>query len=60
MIKKHWAVMLRKRVPPNFRGSLDELLDELESKIPSPDEYKMLASGRRPTRDEALGVEVFQ
>lgn len=60
VIKKHWAVMLRKRVPPNFRGSLDELLDELESKIPSPDEYKMLASGRRPTRDEALGVEVFQ
>lgn len=32
-----------------------ELLDLLESRIPSPDEYKMLASGRRPAKSPALG-----
>ena len=26
------------------------LLDLLESRVPSPDEYKMLASGRRPPK----------
>ncbi|WFD18753.1 hypothetical protein MCAP1_000964 [Malassezia caprae] len=46
VIKKHWVVMLRKRAP-NFQGTLDELLDYLSARVPSPEEYKMLASGRR-------------
>ena len=50
VIKKHWVVMLRKRVPPDFSGTLDEMLDLLESRVPTPEEYKMLASGRRPPK----------
>ncbi|WFC94949.1 hypothetical protein MBRA1_001587 [Malassezia brasiliensis] len=50
VVKKHWTGMLRKRVPPQFSGDLDALLDLLESRVPSPDEYKMLASGRRPSK----------
>ena len=42
--------MLRKRVPPDFSGTLDEMLDLLESRVPTPEEYKMLASGRRPPK----------
>ena len=48
VIKKHWIVMLRKRVPPDFHGSFAERLDLLSRHVPSPEEYKMLASGRRP------------
>lgn len=54
VIKKHWVVMLRKRAP-NFQGTLDELLDHLSARVPSPEEYKMLASGRR-SADAARGV----
>ncbi|WFD32281.1 hypothetical protein MSPP1_003326 [Malassezia sp. CBS 17886] len=50
VVKKHWTVMLRKRAPPRFRGSVDQLLDVLESKVPTADEYKLLASGRRPLK----------
>ncbi|KAL4403043.1 DNA-binding transcription factor [Malassezia pachydermatis] len=53
VIKKHWVVMLRKRAPPHFLGTLDELLDELARRVPSPEEYKMLASGRRPASAKA-------
>lgn len=55
VVKKHWTVMLRKRIPPHFQGTLDELLSLLESRVPSPDEYKMLASGRRPAKSPPLG-----
>ncbi|WFD01432.1 hypothetical protein MOBT1_000095 [Malassezia obtusa] len=55
VLKKHWTVMLRKRLPPHFQGSLDELLDFLDSRVPSPDEYKMLASGRRPSKPISVG-----
>ena len=48
VIKKHWVVMLRKRAPPDPPASLDELLDTLARRVPSADQYKMLASGRRP------------
>lgn len=32
-----------------------ELLDFLDSRVPSPDEYKMLASGRRPSKPISVG-----
>ncbi|WFC98936.1 hypothetical protein MYAM1_001669 [Malassezia yamatoensis] len=54
VLKKHWTIMLRKRVPAQFHGSLNDLLDLLETRVPSPDQYKMLASGRRSNKTTEL------
>ncbi|PKI83635.1 hypothetical protein MVES1_002474 [Malassezia vespertilionis] len=54
VVKKHWTVMYRKRAPPDFQGTLDELLDMLDSRVPSPNEYKLLASGRRPAKSPPI------
>ena len=52
VIKKHWAMMVRRRVPEGFRGTLDEMLDTIAAKTPSPEEYKNLTWGRRNRRAE--------
>ena len=59
VIKKHWVVMLRKRAP-NFQGTLDELLDYLSARVPSPEEYKMLASGRRSAGAARGAIEAYR
>lgn len=59
VIKKHWVVMLRKRAP-HFQGTLDELLDYLSARVPSPEEYKMLASGRRSAGAARGAIEAYR
>lgn len=49
--------MQRKRIPPHFQGTLPEMLDLLDSRVPSPDEYKMLSSGGRPAKSPPLYSE---